>query len=122
MPGTNTDDPIWLDLPMTFQPALVAAGMPCGWDDRYGARICVMPQDPADGRDRNGAVHWFEIDPHHVFPVGGAHEDEAGRVVLDGIRCSCSDASYPAAPPVSGITLLHGASAGFHGSWIADPA
>jgi carotenoid cleavage dioxygenase-like enzyme len=70
---------VFLDLPMTFQPR---QGLPFGWSDEYGARLGVMPLA------RPGEVHWFEIDPCFVFHVGNAHEDAAGRIVLDLARYS----------------------------------
>ena len=54
--------------------------MPYSWDDTYPARIGVMPLE------RPGEVMWLPIDPCYVFHVGGAHEDAAGRIVLDGCR------------------------------------
>jgi carotenoid cleavage dioxygenase len=56
--------------------------MPYRWDDGYGARLGVMP------RDGSGVVRWFDVDPCYVFHVGNAHEDAAGRIVLDGVRYS----------------------------------
>ncbi|GAA2161334.1 carotenoid oxygenase family protein [Actinomadura napierensis] len=73
---------IWLDLPVVFDLdlAVKGRGMPFRWDDAYGARLGVMPRDAA------GEVRWFEIDPCYVFHVGNAHEDGAGRIMLDGVR------------------------------------
>ncbi len=74
---------VWLDLPVVFDVDLAlsgASGLPYRWDDAYGARLGVMP------RDGSGGVRWFEVDPCYVFHVGNAHEDAAGRVVLDGAR------------------------------------
>ncbi|MFG1854120.1 carotenoid oxygenase family protein [Actinomadura geliboluensis] len=74
---------VWLDLPVVFDVDLAlsgASGLPYRWDDGYGARLGVMP------RDGSGGVRWFEVDPCYVFHVGNAHEDAAGRVVLDGAR------------------------------------
>ncbi|MEU8345720.1 carotenoid oxygenase family protein [Spirillospora sp. NPDC048832] len=74
---------VWLDLPVVFDLDLALSGrsgLPYRWDDGYGARLGVMP------RDGSGGVRWFEVDPCYVFHVGNAHEDEAGRVVLDGAR------------------------------------
>ncbi|WP_433140951.1 carotenoid oxygenase family protein [Actinomadura nitritigenes] len=73
---------VWLDLPVVFdlELALGGRGMPFRWDDAYGARLGVMR------RDAPGGVRWFGIDPCYVFHVGNAHEDAAGRIVLDGVR------------------------------------
>ncbi|MFD0854590.1 carotenoid oxygenase family protein, partial [Actinomadura adrarensis] len=74
---------VWLDLPMVFDVDLALQGrMPYGWDDSYGFRLGVMPRDPSAG----SKVTWFDIDPCFVFHVGNAHEDAAGRIVLDGAR------------------------------------
>ncbi|MFJ5646199.1 carotenoid oxygenase family protein [Streptomyces sp. NPDC093223] len=74
---------VWLDLPVVFDSALLAGGgMPMRWSDTYGARLGLMP------RDAVGRVRWFEVDPCYVFHVGNAHEDTAGRVVLEAVRYS----------------------------------
>ncbi|WP_231333049.1 carotenoid oxygenase family protein [Actinomadura graeca] len=111
---------VWLDLPMTFQPALAGRGMPYGWDDAYGARLGVMRHDRPDA-----PVQWFEIDPCFVFHVANAHED-AGRIVLDAVRYSpgefaalwelLSRAVEPPSPsaPAVGRARLH--------RWTLDPA
>lgn len=74
---------VWLDLPVVFDLDLALTGMtgvPYRWDDGYGARLGVMP------RDGSGGVRWFDVDPCYVFHVGNAHEDAAGRIVLDAAR------------------------------------
>ncbi|WCE02495.1 carotenoid oxygenase family protein (plasmid) [Streptomyces sp. HUAS 31] len=74
---------IWLDLPLVFDPALFGRNsMPVRWDDAHGARLGLMR------RDRAGEVRWFDVEPCYVFHVGNAHEDAAGRVVLDAVRYS----------------------------------
>ncbi|MFI6508367.1 carotenoid oxygenase family protein [Streptosporangium sp. NPDC050855] len=77
------DHVVWLDLPVIFDIEMAKArrGLPYRWDDGYGARLGVMGR--ADGR-----VRWFDVDPCYVFHVGNAHEDAAGRVVLDAVRYS----------------------------------
>jgi carotenoid cleavage dioxygenase len=71
---------VWLDLPVVFDIARLGKGMPYQWDDRYGARIGIMPQ-------RGSApVRWFEVEPGYVFHVGNAREDADGCIVLDAIR------------------------------------
>ncbi|SFQ30229.1 carotenoid cleavage dioxygenase [Actinomadura madurae] len=74
---------VWLDLPVVFDAELALSGMaglPYRWDDGYGARLGVMR------RDGTGDVRWFDVDPCYVFHVGNAHEDAAGRIVLDAAR------------------------------------
>lgn len=111
---------VWLDLPMTFQLRLVGQGMPYGWDDAYGARLGVMRHDRPDA-----PVRWFDIDPCFVFHVANAHEDPAGRIVLDAVRYTRAEFTSlwellsrmitppdPAAPAV-GRAHLH--------RWTLDP-
>ncbi|GAA2422659.1 carotenoid oxygenase family protein [Actinomadura vinacea] len=115
---------VWLDLPLVFDADLAVQGvMPYRWDDGYGARLGVMPRDP----DRAGEVRWFDIDPCYVFHVGNAHEDAAGRVVLDCVRYAPADfakvwatiGGLPAAEAVNaaavqGMARLH--------RWTIDPS
>ncbi|MEV0199104.1 carotenoid oxygenase family protein [Nonomuraea sp. NPDC050691] len=124
---------VWLDLPVVFDMALARGrgGMPFRWDDAYGARLGVMPRS-------GGPVRWFGIDPCYVFHVGNAYEDEAGRVVVDGVRyrpeeftafwpsiggpaneapgssAATAVASAPARAAATGSSRLH--------RWILDPA
>jgi carotenoid cleavage dioxygenase-like enzyme len=111
---------VFLDLPMTFQLERLAEGMPFGWDDRYGARIGVMPLE------RPGTVRWFDVEPNYVFHVGNAHTDAAGRVVLDAARYGAADAAamwervgtdpagLAADAAATGSARLH--------RWVLDPA
>lgn len=111
---------VFLDLPMTFQLALLEKGMPYGWDESYGARIGVMPLD------RPGQVTWFDVEPSYVFHVGNAHTDAEGRVVLDGARYAAADAvamwdglridpaGVAADAAATGAARLH--------RWVLDPA
>jgi carotenoid cleavage dioxygenase-like enzyme len=111
---------LFLDLPMTFQLERLAAGMPFGWDDGYGARIGVMPLE------RPGEVRWFEVEPNYVFHVGNAHTDAAGRVVLDAARYAAADAvamwdglgsdpgGLAADAAATGAARLH--------RWVLDPS
>ncbi len=114
---------VWLDLPMTFQWERMAAGMPFGWDDAYGARLGVMRSD-----DAASIVRWFEIDPCYVFHVGTAYEDAQGRIVVDGARYSPSDVAvmWDGEPtmPLDGDPAGTAASTGssrMH-RWTLDPA
>ncbi|MCW0212280.1 MAG: carotenoid oxygenase family protein [Pseudonocardia sp.] len=113
---------VFLDLPMTFRLERAMAGgrMPYAWDEGYGARLGVMPLD------RPGEVRWFEIDPCFVFHVGNAHEDAAGRIVLDVARYAPADvpvmwdsigpnpAGHASAAAATGLARLH--------RWTIDPA
>jgi carotenoid cleavage dioxygenase-like enzyme len=109
---------VFLDQPMTFQMELLATGMPFGWDDGYGTRLGVMPLD------RPGDVRWFDVDPCFVFHVGNAHEDAAGRIVLEAPRHGPADAiemwrqvtgaQATGRPDVGGLAQMH--------RWTLDPA
>ncbi|GAA3141818.1 carotenoid oxygenase family protein [Nonomuraea roseoviolacea] len=119
---------VWLDLPVVFDIGLArsGAGMPFRWDDAYGARLGVMPR-------AGGPVRWFDVDPCYVFHVGNAYEDEAGRVVVDGVRYRPEDftafwpsiggegdtsaatvANAPSRAAATGSSRLH--------RWTLDPA
>ncbi len=114
---------VWLDLPMTFSAERLGQGMPFAWDESYGARLGVMRFDDPAAR-----VRWFGIDPCYVFHVGTAHEDGAGRVVLDGARYGAADAavlwggalagsarpSTAAAAAARGVARMH--------RWTLDPS
>lgn len=114
---------VFLDLPITFQLDRLSGGIPYAWDDTYGARLGVMELD------RPGEVRWFPVDPCYVFHVGGAHTDDAGRVVLDACRYSEADAvamwdsvgagsggstGLTAEAAALGVARLH--------RWVLDPA
>jgi len=112
---------VWLDLPITFQRELIGKAMPYRWDDQYGARLGVMRHD------RPGApVRWFDIAPCYVFHVGNAHEDAAGRIVLDAVRYSA--AAFNAmwrmvsrtANPAAAAAVAGPGSARLHRWWL-DP-
>lgn len=122
---------VFLDLPMTFNPARFDDAMPFDWDESYGARIGIMPLD------RPGTVRWYESDPAYVFHVGNAHTDAAGRVVLDAARYAGADAArswsrigdpsastgIPAHPTTEGpaATAASTGMARLH-RWVIDPA
>lgn len=73
----------FLDLPMTFQPARLATGMPFGWDEAYGARLRVM------ALDRPGDVAWVEVEPDVTGPPVATVELPRG--VPSGIHGSWID-------------------------------
>lgn len=51
--------------------------MPYSWDERYPARIGVMPREGG-----SGDVRWFDVDPMYVFHTLGAYDD-GDAVVVD---------------------------------------
>jgi carotenoid cleavage dioxygenase len=72
------DHAIFMDLPVVFDLAKVAAGeVPLRWDEGYGARIGILPRLGTDAQ-----VRWFEVDPCYVFHPMNAYADGA-RVVCD---------------------------------------
>ncbi|WP_327090291.1 carotenoid oxygenase family protein [Nonomuraea sp. NBC_01738] len=116
---------VWLDLPVTYQPRLVGKTMPYQWDDHYGARLGVMRHDRPDA-----PVRWFDIEPCFIFHIGNAHEDTAGRIVLDAVRYSRTDftaiwrtaggATDPAGPAAAAAASPEG-TARLH-RWTLAPA
>ncbi|RAY14079.1 dioxygenase [Actinomadura craniellae] len=70
---------IFLDLPVVFDPAAVAAGgMPWRWDDGHGARFGVMRRD-------GGPVRWFDVEPCYVWHTMNAAEAD-GAITVTGCR------------------------------------
>jgi carotenoid cleavage dioxygenase-like enzyme len=110
---------VWLDLPLTFSLRHILGGFPFVWDESYGARLGVMRHD-----DPTATVRWFEIDPCYVFHVGTAHEDAAGRIVVDGARYDAADMAAQWAPPTRRRrgTAAPPAAAAAQGAEGADPA
>ncbi|MFD7316038.1 carotenoid oxygenase family protein [Streptomyces sp. NPDC059883] len=115
---------VWLDLPVVFDLRLAGGGMPLRWDDAYGARLGLMR------RDGTSDVRWSDIDPCYIFHVGNAHEDTAGRIVLDAVCYSRSafDAMWQTMGghvdnPVAGTGWTLGETQGgrIH-RWHLDPA
>jgi carotenoid cleavage dioxygenase len=115
---------VWLDLPMVFAAERLGQGMPFAWDESYGARLGVMRFDDPAAR-----VRWFDVDPCYVFHVGTAHEDGAGRVVLDGARYGAADAAVlwggalaaSARPATTAAAAVARGVARMH-RWTLDPA
>jgi carotenoid cleavage dioxygenase len=71
---------VFFDLPVVFDVARAASGMPFRWDDDYGARIGLLPRDAT-----TDDVTWYDIEPCYVFHVLNAYDDDRG-VVIDAIR------------------------------------
>lgn len=74
---------ILLDLPVIFDPELIAGGFqfPFRWHPEYGARVGLLPRD-GEAED----VVWLEVEPCYVFHPLNAYDDADGRVVLDVVR------------------------------------
>ena len=71
---------IFMDLPLVWDMAGLATGLPIRWSDDYGARLGVMPRDGG-----NADIVWYDIDPCYVFHPLNAYED-GGDIVLDVCR------------------------------------
>ncbi|MFI6536410.1 carotenoid oxygenase family protein [Nonomuraea sp. NPDC050547] len=72
------DHVIFMDLPVVFDPAMAAGGMPWRWDDGHGARFGVMRRD-------GGPVRWFEVEPCYVWHTMNAAEAD-GVITVIGCR------------------------------------
>ena len=72
-----------LDLPVTFDPANVADGIPLPyrWNPAYGARVGLLPRE-----GRAEEIVWCEVEPCFVFHAMNAYDAPDGRVVLDVVR------------------------------------
>lgn len=100
---------VLFDLPVLFDINLVGTGrpMPFGWSPEYPARIGVLRRD-----DPTGNVRWFEIEPCYVFHTLNAYDD-AGTIVVDGLRYDRTFAVEPDGPDDGvGNTLCR---------WTIDP-
>jgi carotenoid cleavage dioxygenase len=71
---------IVLDLPVTFEPAMVGRGFPFAWNPKRMPRIGLLPRSG----DLSG-LRWIEAPSCYVFHVMNAY-DEAGAVVIDVVR------------------------------------
>jgi len=71
---------IFMDLPVVFDWALAARGMPFCWSDDYGARLGLARLGPMSEPAR-----WVDIDPCYVFHPLNAFEDGA-ETVIDVVR------------------------------------
>ena len=72
-----------LDLPVTFDPKMVEAGLPLPyrWNADYTPRVGLLPRE-GGARD----VVWCEVEPCFVFHPMNAYDAPDGRVVLDVVR------------------------------------
>ncbi|MFI5779483.1 carotenoid oxygenase family protein [Nocardia sp. NPDC051570] len=70
---------VWLDMSVAFDPR-ETSGIPYRWSDDYCPRIGVMPRSGAP------TVTWYDVEPGAVLHVSNAHEDSAGRVIVEGPR------------------------------------
>ncbi len=71
---------IFMDLPLIWDLAGAATGLPIRWSDEYGARLGVMPRNGS-----NADVVWYDIDPCYVFHPLNAYED-GNDIVIDVCR------------------------------------
>ncbi|MBL1075732.1 carotenoid oxygenase family protein [Nocardia sp. 2] len=70
---------VWLDMSVVFDPA-ETSGIPYRWSDSYQPRIGLLP------RSGGGEVIWYDVEPGALLHVSNAHEDEHGRVIVEGPR------------------------------------
>lgn len=78
--------PSWfvvLDLPCTLDADAIVAGspLPYRWHPEQGARVGLLPRTGSAAD-----VRWFDVEPCYVFHPMNAHEDAAGRVVIEVAR------------------------------------
>jgi len=99
-----------LDLPVVFEPELIAKGysLPYAWKQGRAARVGLLPRE-GNAED----VVWCEVGPSWVFHPLNAFEDEQGRVVLDVVRHPKMFATDFNGPNEGQTTLDR---------WIVDPA
>lgn len=72
---------IVLDLPVTFDRAMVGKGFPFSWNAGRTPRVGLLPRD-----GDLGGLRWIEAPSSYVFHVMNAFDDEAGGVVIDVVR------------------------------------
>ncbi|MEZ5595964.1 MAG: carotenoid oxygenase family protein [Pseudomonadales bacterium] len=75
---------IFMDLPLVWNFAGMASGLPIQWSDEYGARLGVMPRNGT-----NADVTWYDIDPCYVYHPLNAYE-EGDDIVIDVCRMAHS--------------------------------
>jgi carotenoid cleavage dioxygenase len=88
---------IFMDLPLVWDLANAAAGLPIRWSDEYGARLGVMPRNGT-----NSEVVWYDIDPCYVYHPLNAYE-EGNDIIID--VCRMEHSMKPGAPEV--MPMLH---------------
>jgi carotenoid cleavage dioxygenase-like enzyme len=100
---------VLLDLPVTFSLDAAVAGsrLPYAWNPAHPPRVGLLPRDGTAAD-----VRWSEVDPCWVFHTLNAHDDDAGRVVLDLCRY---DGSYD-------LGALTGTGPLTLDRWTVDPA
>lgn len=54
-------------------------GFPYSWNDKYQAKIGVMPRDRT-----KGATKWINVAPFYYFHLANAYEDSQGMVIVEG--------------------------------------
>lgn len=85
-PGTSVihDIAISKNYVVFFDPSVtldqkLKVGFPYAWNDKYQAKIGVMPRDRTQG-----ATKWVNVPPFYYFHLANAYEDASGRVVIEG--------------------------------------
>lgn len=69
---------VWFDPSVTFNPK---SKLPFAytWNKDYQAKIGIMPRDRS-----KGGVQWINVPSFYFFHLSNAHEDGAGKVVIEG--------------------------------------
>lgn len=69
---------IWFDPSVTLD---LKSGLPFPytWNDRYQARIGVMPRDR-----KKGPVQWIDVPSYYFFHLANAYERQDGKIVVEG--------------------------------------
>jgi len=72
---------VFLDLPVVFDMQLATQRkMPFRWSVDYPARLGVMPRSGG-----NADIRWIEVEPGYAFHIANAHEDSAGRILVEAV-------------------------------------
>lgn len=97
------------DLPCVFNLELAMGGerFPYRWDDKYQARIGLLPREGSAGD-----ITWCAIDPCYIFHPMNAYDATDGTVVLDAVRHNKMFASETRGPNEGAPTL---------DQWILNP-
>ena len=108
---------IFMDLPLVWDLANAASGLPISWSDEYGARLGVMPRNGT-----NTDVTWYDIDPCYVYHPLNAYED-GDDIVIDVCRMAHSmKAGVADVPPYLHRWTIHQKSGTVSESQLDDHA
>lgn len=69
---------VFFDTSVVFAPKS-GLPFPYAWDERYPAKIGVLPRDR-----RQGGVKWIAVDPYYAFHFSNAWDTSDGRIIVEG--------------------------------------